>query len=137
MEEVGLMKVLCDYSNFMTCLGVGVAMFGQQFYSAFLSLHLKKRYHADNSEIGLYFGVACGSYLIGCWLLPKLLHGVPPHVQYYGSFIFFGVGAMLGGPSAVFGFTEHKYLVIAGLFLIGGSTAPGFIQCLPMMFLRT
>jgi hypothetical protein len=119
------MKILCDYQNFMTCLATGIGMFGTTFFFSFLSIHLTKRYKAPKSEVGIYFGLCTGAYLLGCVINQKLLTKVPPFVQFYASFFLMGIGCLIGGPSKIFGISESKIVLGIGLCVIGfGQVAP-------------
>jgi hypothetical protein len=80
MEEVGMLKIICQYDNFMALFGNFISMFGSHYYVGFFSTHLKKRYNVDNKAIGLFWGVFSVSYLIGCTTFPYIFEKIPPLV---------------------------------------------------------
>lgn len=95
--------ILFDFETFCSYLGAGFGCLGNSFFSGFFSIHMKKKYEIKDQDMGLFFGVNCGAYLVGCYTFPKLLEFLPPLVQYYASFFVFGVGCLFAGPSSVFG----------------------------------
>ena len=132
-----MIKILCDYENFMALFGNFISMFGSQFYVGFFSAHLKKRFNVDNKAIGLYWGSYSIAYLIGCTTFPYIFESVPPLLQYFVSFFLLGISCMLGGPSELFNLPEKEYLIIIGLLLMGAAAVPAFIYALPNVILNT
>ena len=119
MEDVGMLNILFDCQNFMSCLAIFMATVSLNFFIPILSIHLTEVFKVPKSEIGLYFGVVAASQLLGCYVNQKFFTKIPPYVQFYLSFFLTGIGCLVGGPSKIFDLVDSKTLILIGLFILG------------------
>ena len=125
-------QVLTCKSSFFALIAGGFAFYNVSFFASFLSVQIEKVYGVENKDMGYVFMALSAPYFFSAVVIPIVCSKTPPKIQFVLCFLLSSIGLALMGPTKQLDLPQDKlWIVLVGLFILGGSQGLVFIPSIP------